>query len=395
MGCIDILKEAFDQNGNAIYSVPPFTFTLDGNRTVVNGTNGRARFDDVTAGTHTVIESVPTGWTLSLVTPTNGTVSVPENACATVVFKNKQNPTTSTDFTITKTDGQSEAEPEEELTYTITVKNNANFAVSNVTVTDTLPDEVNFTSASGTYDRNGRVITWSNVTFAANETRTFTVDVEVDEDADGKIYNTAQVFDKSATDKTTITEDDDDDDNDSNDDPEIELTKEASAAEVFPGGLIEYRLRIENTGDETISDITVTDKLPANVSVIDDGDADENKSGRLEWEIDELEEGDTWTATYRVSVDVSAYPGEIIRNDVTVEADELDETESVTVSVIGNLPQTGVMGAPPASTIRLIPLTRNAGTGSTDALPIVLWVLMVGLGAGTGMGVGRKFLLGF
>src|SRR5690606_25006072 len=70
-GCIEVTKTAYDSNNNQIFSVPSFTFTLDGNRTASNDSNGRARFDNVNVGTHTVIESVPSGWNLESVSPSN------------------------------------------------------------------------------------------------------------------------------------------------------------------------------------------------------------------------------------------------------------------------------------------------------------------------------------
>ncbi len=400
-GCIEVTKEIFDVNGNQIFSnIPSFTFTLDGNRTVVNDSNGKARYNDVTVGTHTVIETVPSGWTLQSVSPSNGTVQVSAgSSCAQVLFRNRQT-TTTNDFSISKTDGESEVEPGDTLTYTITVRNNSNVTVNNVTVTDTLPDEVNFEDCSDNCSRSGRFITWSNQTFGPNEEKEYEVEVEVDEDADGELENIAQVFDKTARDRTDVEEEDDDDD----EDIEIDLTKTANTSEVFPGGIIEYTIRLKNTGNDTIEDLTIEDTLPPEVIVIDDGDADDHNGNRLSWDINELDEDDTWTATYRVSVSTSAFPGQILRNEVCVESDDdddIDECESVTVAVIGNLPQTGVMGnilGGGSSATKLRPIRLNGGASplSNDPIaPLAAWLSVAGLGIGAGMGAARKLLIGF
>lgn len=393
VGCIDIIKETVDQYGNAIYNVPPFTFTLDGSRTAVNTANGHARFDSVTPGIHSVIETTSSGWLLQSVTPTNGTVQVTTGNCASVIFRNKQFPSGAQDFTISKTDGQSTAEPEEELTYNITVRNNSNVTVQNVVVTDTLDTDLHFLEASHNAQRSGRIVTW-NLTFAPMETKVLTIDVEVDEDAEGTIRNTARVFDREATDSTRV-EDDDDDDDDDTTGGDLSVRKEANTGEVFPGGFVEYTVTVENTGDERLSGLTVTDRLPGGVFVLDTGNADSNANGVLTWKIGTLNEDATWVVQYRVSVDPSAYPGQLLRNDVTVKDDDINRTASYTVAVIGNLPQTGVLGGPDKSDVLLRPIHRTTEENDTS-LALSVWVtLMSILGTGAGATIGRKLLFGF
>ena len=389
-GCIEITKTAYDVNNNPLYTVPQFTFTLDGSRTALNDSNGRARFDNVSVGTHTVIESVPSGWTLTTVSPNNGTVNVNgSSSCAQVFFSNRQNNITpDIDFSISKTDHESEVEPGDDLTYEIRVRNNANVTVTNVTVTDTLPDEVVFDSCSDNCSRNGRTITWNNLTFGPNEEKKFEIDVEVDDDADGTLINNAYVFNKSARDETDVEEVDNEEDDD---DKDIELIKESNTSEVFPGGVIEYTVRIENTGDVTLEDLTVTDRLPNGVSIMDaaGGDRDGNE---LVWEIDELEDGDTWSKTYRVAANTSLMPGTILRNEVCVEDgdEDIDECEGTTVSVIGNLPQTGF--GQNGSALKLRAIKRTRGSSDTNLPPLAVLVSIVGLGVGAGGLGGKKFL---
>jgi len=91
-GCIEILKETYDPNGNPVTPVAQFTFKLDGNAaTAHNNSDGYARFDGVSVGLHTVTEILPPTWTQLSVTPVNGTVHVTAGPdCVGVVFKNKQ-----------------------------------------------------------------------------------------------------------------------------------------------------------------------------------------------------------------------------------------------------------------------------------------------------------------
>lgn len=392
MGCIEVHKTVFDTHGNHLqFAIPPFTFTLDGNRTAVNDVSGLARFNFVPAGTHTVIESVPQGWSLESVNPANGTVHVSEGgSCAQVHFQNRQHSSQSTDFSISKTDGEHEVEPGDDLLYTITVRNNSSQTVHNVTVTDDLPDEVDFDDCSDNCDRNGRTITWNNLTFGPHEQKTFSVEVEVDDDADDTLVNRAHVFNKTATDHTDVEEVDHDDDDD---DVDADLSKEASTAEVFPGGIVEYTVRIRNTGDDDIRNITVIDTLPHGATLIDRAGGDALSGNRVRWEIDRLDENDTWTKRYRVSVNPGLTPGTILRNDVRAHGGGIDESESTTVSVIGNLPQTGFRDKCGGACITLRSISRSNASSNTQGranVPLAVWISMMGMGTGAGLGFGRR-----
>ncbi len=92
LGCIDIVKETYNTNGDPLTPVAQFTFKLDNASTTVNDSLGNARFNNVTPGTHTVTEIIPNNtWTMLSVTPVNGVVVVNQGpVCSTVLFKNKQ-----------------------------------------------------------------------------------------------------------------------------------------------------------------------------------------------------------------------------------------------------------------------------------------------------------------
>lgn len=90
VGCVDIIKEAFDPHGNPLGLIPQFAFTIDGGARVGNDSQGRARYLNVPAGIHTIAEETPPGWQLLQVTPANGQVHVFAGQCVTVAFKNQQ-----------------------------------------------------------------------------------------------------------------------------------------------------------------------------------------------------------------------------------------------------------------------------------------------------------------
>lgn len=95
LGCIRVVKQAFTPSGGPITPVPSFTYALDGGSLRGSDGDGTAIFSSVAAGSHTVTESVPAGWTQLDVSPAGGSVSVvPGGACAVVTFRNQQKPVT-------------------------------------------------------------------------------------------------------------------------------------------------------------------------------------------------------------------------------------------------------------------------------------------------------------
>jgi uncharacterized repeat protein (TIGR01451 family) len=120
-----------------------------------------------------------------------------------------------TDLGITKTDSPDPVVRGNNLTYTLTVSNTAAGAADadEVTVTDTLPSQVTFVSASTGCTRKGVVVTCDLKTLAANATATRTIVVKAAQA--GTISNTATVShnaadanadNNSATEKTTVSE---------------------------------------------------------------------------------------------------------------------------------------------------------------------------------------------
>lgn len=293
-------------------------------------------------------------------------------------------------ITIDLSADKDEVRPGDDLEYEVEVKNTGS-ASRTFTVTLSLPDEVDFKDASNDGDEDDGIVEWE-VTLAAGKSKTFTAEVEVleDEVEDGDTIEALATAEGAIDEESTDIEDDGDDD-----DGELEVSKSADTTEVFPGGTVEYTVTVENNTDDTLEDITVEDRISgSSYSIIDDGDADSRSGNTLKWEIDELEEGDSVTFRYRIVVDQTAYAGAVITNNVTVENDDFDDSASATVMVINTLPQTGVGSTGPTAkdTTHLRPFSGATGA---PALPAVMMVIISLLGAGAGMGFGRRFLIGF
>lgn len=401
IGCIDIYKETFDQYNNRIMPVPQFTFRLDNGQVAQNDANGNAKFVNVPVGTRMVSEDNASGWTQALVTPANGSVNViGGSTCVSVNFKNRQNTfgsssSSSADFSISKSDGQSYAELGEELEYTITVRNNSNVTINNMTITDRVPDELDM----DTIDirdggrESGRNVRWENITLGAYEQRTFRFSIEVSEDdaEDGDtIRNTvtadANGIQRTADDTTRI-------EDEGSDDEDLTVNKEVSSTEVFPGGMVEYTIRVRNDSNRSLTNVRVTDIFPSNafdsISNIRPS-ADSRSNSQMVWKLGTLEDGESVTIRYTADIDHSAYPGQTITNNVEVKSGNITVSDSARVSVIGNLPQTGGNTPGNGGSQFLRPIS-SAGTES--GMPTALWVALALTGIGTGGFFGRRFFI--
>ncbi len=142
------------------------------------------------------------------------------------------------------------------ITYTFRVENTGNVTLSNVTITDAIP---------------GVVITGGPITMAPGDvdTTSFTATYEIQQaDIDaGTFTNTATV--RGETPQGSGVTDSDDDTKTFTQSPSIELVKTGSldldstapTGEANPGDVISYTFTVTNTGNVTLTDITLSDTV--------------------------------------------------------------------------------------------------------------------------------------
>ncbi|NET79487.1 hypothetical protein [Okeania sp. SIO1F9] len=188
----------------------------------------------------------------------------------------------------------------EQIVYTYTVKNEGNVTLENVTVTDDnfTPDDEDATNGDETLDDIS--ITLSNRTLAPGETTTGTYTYTVtqaDIDSGADLVNVAI----ADSDRTEPTEDDETVDVVQN--PGLSILKEANLTEVDAAGdQIVYTYTVENTGNVTLDNVTVTDDN----FTPDDGDATNGDETLDDIPITlsstTLAPGETTTGTYTYTV---------------------------------------------------------------------------------------------
>lgn len=217
------------------------------------------------------------------------------------------------------------------LEYTITVVNNGSVALTNVVVTDDYPgaivsDEI-LVRVSG--DANGNDELDPGEAWVYSTSYTVTV---ADFIAGSDLENTASVVtDQTASQSDSVT-------SAVQAAPSMVITKTLTnpgddATEVVVGQIIEYTITVENTGNEALTNVVLTDDYPGTVvpnAVLSVDSGDTNANGILDV-------GETWTysTTYTVTqADIDA--GVDLVNTASVVTTELPTPQSDTAeSTVG------------------------------------------------------------
>lgn len=253
----------------------------------------------------------------------------------------------------TITDNRNTAEIGQILTYTIRVSNNSDLVATQVAVNASTPAFAEFVSATEGGYSDGNNIRWLIIQIAPHDTRTLSFSARVRSDAAINSILTAGVVADGSNgtivhDKTTVVLQ-------SNElglaPRDVMFRKTADRSEAIPGGSIRYTLFIKNTLNTVISDATVLDRFDTRYLSMQGTDSRQflvsNEDGRLVWQVPVLQPGETWTASYTLSVSEDAPTGMALDNVATLRGTDLSNislTERVstnTSGVFGEFPSTG------------------------------------------------------
>jgi uncharacterized repeat protein (TIGR01451 family) len=188
-----------------------------------------------------------------------------------------------------------------EITYTLFYENSGNATATNVVLTDQLPRNIIFSSASAGGAEAAGLVTWNLGDLGPQQSGSVVVKGAVATPLSNgtKLVNTAhldaansQAVTQSLT--TTVTSR-----------PILGLTKTAPA-QVKAGSRIVYTLRYENLGTDQATNLLLTDTLPPNTSFVSaDGGGSYDAATRLvSWDLASLDAGAHGSVT--LSVDVAS-----------------------------------------------------------------------------------------
>jgi uncharacterized repeat protein (TIGR01451 family) len=186
---------------------------------------------------------------------------------------------------ITKT-GPAEVTEGDNAQYTITVKNNGTIDAENTVVTDLIPSCMTYSSSSPAATVSGGVATWNIGDLAPGASRTFTITLTAD--VVGDCTNTAQAVASNAdrvedsvvtTIKKKLV-------------PDVSITKTGPAT-IYLRTNGTFIINVENTGETELTNVVVTDTLPANLTYQSSSPAATVSGRTLTWTFASLAVGQT------------------------------------------------------------------------------------------------------
>ena len=198
------------------------------------------------------------------------------------------------------------------LTYTVTVKNEGNGNATDVIIVDTFGKGLEYVSSTGNYDNKTNTITWK-VNLASGETKTFTVVAKIVGYTD--VTNKVTVGNKTAAVTVYI--------------PEIIPAKDVNNTTPNFGDKVEYTVTVNNNANKDAKQVVIVDTLGKGLKFINashNGKYDES-TRTITWIID-LGAGES--AVFSVNAAVEAYGN--INNTVVVG--NKSATKNITVPEI-------------------------------------------------------------
>lgn len=290
------------------------------------------------------------------------------------------------DLALTKTDGVTTTAPGATLTYTLTVTNQGNQDAVDAVLTDTIPANTTFLSASGGGLESGGVVTWpafdlggaaggNNVT---TRTVTVTVDATVPAGA-ATIDNAANV---SAPGDVDSSNDDAVDTDTLAAAPDLAITKTDGVTTAVRGDSLTYTLTVTNGGDQDATGLVVADTLPTGTTFGAASASGTETAGVVSWPPFDLAAGAQATRTVTVTVDDPIAPGIVqLDNDATVQddgtngpdptpADNTAHDIDTTGAALSVTKDDGTTRAVPGAPLRYTITVTNAGPESLDAVTV-------------------------
>lgn len=223
-----------------------------------------------------------------------------------------------TDLAVSKS-GPATVNAREEISYTVSVRNQGAFNADQVVVTDRLPVGTGFVSASdgGIYRESTHSVTWPELpSLSPGELAEYTLTLIAPPEKDS-IPNTVTVSSQNAPVRhdTVITG--------VRGRSDLEVRKTAPDS-VYEEEELTYAVTVRNNGPSVAEEIRVRDRLPEGIEIIDPGEGTVN-GGEISWDIPSL--GLYESVTFQIRVRAPAGAGTLI-NRVLAASETYDPEES-------------------------------------------------------------------
>ena len=317
----------------------------------------------------------------------NETDPVPANNTSPVVTTTV---VSEADLAVTKTNGVASAVPGETVTYTIVASNNGPSDDPAATLTDIFPADLTCTytsvaagGASGnTAAGSGDLV--ETLSLPVGSSVTYTANCTIDPSATGTLSNTATIA-SSVTDPTSGNNSSDSD-TELTPESDLSITKVDDQEPVIAGTDLTYTVTASNAGPSVATGVTVTDTLPAGVTLVSTSGCAEDPVGVPTCSLGTLAPGDA--AMFIVVVTVASSTTGVLTNVASVASEATDPiagndstSEDTTVSSSSDIVLTktdGQTGASPGDEVTYTITVSKAGpsdapgTEVTDTFPVGL-----------------------
>ncbi|NBS19968.1 MAG: DUF11 domain-containing protein, partial [Flavobacteriia bacterium] len=296
---------------------------------------------------------IDNGGLVNVATATSGSVSDTSNTVTTTIEGSPSLDVVKT-ASVNDSNGDGQTGAGDVINYTIRVTNNGNITLTSLTLSDTLTDGQGNALTLGNPMGNPQYssTTMGSVvgTLKPGEVQTYTAFYVISQSAasTSKIVNqlVATASSSGQTNNVSDTSDDGDDNDGNTDDdatevsispkPSIEATKTATVSDTNasglndPGDVINYIIEVENTGNVTLTSISLEDTLTdnnGNALTLDRGPVFRSSSSGSEEGTLAAGETATYTASYTIG-SAAAYSGSV-RNRVVVTSSSPGNTDDV------------------------------------------------------------------
>ena len=304
---------------------------------------------------------------------------LPEPQRPEVEIPTENSPSHSSVKTVVDASGDNKAQSGEELTYTITVKNTGDVALTGIAISDMIPANTAYVagSATGNATLTGSTLNWSvNVPFGGEVSVSFKVTVNADLTGVTSIKNIATV---------------------DGDTPEVEIPTENSPShssvktvvdasgdnKAQSGEELTYTITVKNTGDVALTGIAISDMIPANTAYVANSATGGGSltGSTLNWSVN-VPFGGEVSVSFKVKVNSDLTEAAVIRNIATVGGENpeveipTDRLAGITIEKRHNLPASndcyGLKTGDKITYTFVVKNTGNVGLSNvtvTDVLP--------------------------
>lgn len=229
------------------------------------------------------------------------------------------------DLRLTKSDSTDPVIAGNNLVYTLNVTNDGPSRATNVTLVDSLPAGVTFSSASAGCNNSNGTVTCDLGDMNSGTNKQVTINVKVKSSTTTQLSNTASVSsdthdpntaNNSETELTNVITRAD-----------LQVTQTDNPDPVVAGNDLTYVLTVKNNGPSDATGVILTDTLPSGVSfksATPGAPTCTASAGKVTCNLGGLTGGSTTQATIVVKVDASVVTGTVLSNNANVTGNQTD-----------------------------------------------------------------------